>query len=147
MAYLCKLRKCKYYKDCKKKKNPFENNSLCIGYQSYVTQDAKRKKGTQIEMPISHALEALHITTEDIEEMYNSGKTIKQHIVQMFFFDGEDIKTISKELACTEQYVYAVIRHCKKLLLAEAKKKRRKRQTKPIKQTKKKKMEIKRRRR
>ena len=55
--------------------------------------------------------------------MYQSGKSKRELIIQMFFFDGQkNIKEIAAKLYCSEQYVYAEIRKCKTQLLKTAKK-------------------------
>jgi len=123
MANKCILKKCKHYKTCNQKKDPFANNSLCLGYFHYVQQDIIRDKGTQFEIPISQVIESINVTEEDREEMYQSGKSKRELIIQMFFFDDQkNIKEIAKKLYCSEQYVYAEIRNCKNLLLKTAKK-------------------------
>lgn len=89
----------------------------------YVHQDTIRQKGTQFEIPLSQVIESMKVTEEDKEEMYTSGKTKKELIIQMFFFDGKkNIKQIAAELYCSEQYVYGEIRKCKMELLKTAKK-------------------------
>lgn len=123
MANKCILKKCKHYKTCNQKKNPFANNSLCLGYLHYAQQDTIREKGTQFEIPISQVLESLRVADEDRDEMYQSGKSKRELIIQMFFFDGKkNVKEIADKLYCSEQYVYAEIRKCKTQLLKTAKK-------------------------
>lgn len=123
MANKCLLKKCKHYKTCTQKKDPFANNSLCQGYFHYVQQDIIRDKGSQLEIPISQIIESINVSEEEKETMYKSGKSKRELIIQMFFFDNQkNIKEIASKLYCSEQYVYSEIRNCKKQLLKTAKK-------------------------
>ena len=116
----CILKNCNYRKECTCKKNPFEGNTICNGYRYYIHQDIIRKKGTQFESPFSD-IEIRNISYEELEEMYESGKTKRELIIQMFFFDGEKVPAIADQLYCSVQYVYGVIKECKKSLLMTSK--------------------------
>jgi len=96
---------------------------LCRGYLHYVNQDTIREKGNQFEIPISYALDSMLVDVEEKNNMYNTAKTKKELIIQMYFFDGKtNVKEIAKKLYCSEQYVYTEIRKCKSILLKTSKK-------------------------
>jgi hypothetical protein len=119
----CKIKNCKHYKTCNQKKDPFKDNILCRGYLHYVQQDIIREKGTQFEIPISHVIESILVDDEERKMMYDTNKSKKELIIQMYFFDGDtNVKNISEKLYCSEQYVYSEIRKCKMMLLKSAKK-------------------------
>lgn len=115
----CILKKCSEYKICLKKKNPFEGNNLCNGYKKYVEQDCLNSKGTQIEIPFSSIGFNIQMVNNDMENniFNNNGKSLKELIIQMFFFDKEKPKHIQSKLDCNISYIYEIIRECKAKLL------------------------------
>jgi hypothetical protein len=119
----CIYKKCRLYKVCKKKKNPFAGNKLCIGYEEYVRQDSILSKGTQFEIPFSSiGLEIQYIGAEMSNVVFQSNKTLKELIIQMYFFDKIKVREIHEQLDCSLQYIYEVVSKCKDKLLESQRK-------------------------
>jgi len=120
----CMLKKCSEYNICLKKKNPFGNDKICKGYIEYINQDSQTNKGTQFEIPFSAIGFEVKMVSDDIKNniFNNSNKSLKELIIQMFFFDKEKPKYIKEKLNCNISYVYEIIRECKNKLLENNKK-------------------------
>jgi hypothetical protein len=123
VANKCVLKNCPEYKICTRKKDPFKHDLICLGYYNYITQDSKSKRGKQFEFNISNSLDSINVSAEELKTIYESGKTRRQLIIQMFFFDNESVNSISEQLYCTKQYIHQVIKECKKMLLSKTIKK------------------------
>jgi hypothetical protein len=120
----CVLKKCSEYNTCLKKKNPFAENKICKGYIEYINQDLSTNKGTQFEIPFSAIGFEVQMVSDDIKNniFNNSNKSLKELIIQMFFFDKEKPKYIKDKLDCNISYVYEIIRECENKLLENNKK-------------------------
>ena len=116
---LCKLRECKKFKTCKQKTDPFKNNKLCWGYENYINQDAP-KNLRQYEVLFSEINFNLDRINAQLFEPLPSNK--KKEIIKMFFFGKSNINDIANCLQCSPQYIYAILKNCKNILLESIKK-------------------------
>lgn len=112
----CKLKKCSEYKDCKLKKDPFKNGKLCKGYLKYVNQDIPLRKGNAFELSFTAASVEESFIHEQV--VFSGFSDRGKLIVQLYFFDRLSPADIADQLYCSEQYVYQIIRQCKKFLQA-----------------------------
>ena len=102
----CVLKKCFRYKACKKKKNPFAGGRLCKGYEEYANN-------FQL------------IDADMVNVAFSKNVDLRDAIIQLYFFDNiRPVSKIREQLACSEQYVYQIIRECKLMLLSNIKKKK-----------------------
>jgi len=124
MTYeLCRARKCKYYKNCTQKQDPFKNNKLCPGYEDYANQDSVLKKGSQFEITFTDAKINEKTLSDRMPVAFSSvNKSTWSQIVELYFFDRLEPKVISDMLNCSRQWVYFVIRECRILLLERERK-------------------------
>lgn len=109
----CKLKLCKRRHTCKRKEDPFKNNTLCWGYKKYINQD--KQDYIKYEVLFSDINMNLERIDSPLVNYYlNINKKIE--IIKLFFFCRMDIDEIARQLQCSKQYVYNQIKLCKKAI-------------------------------
>ena len=94
---------------------------MCKGYKEYINQDVVFKKGSSMEVTFTSAnIKEHNIVDQDdvFQDIFNGFTDRGKMIVQLYFFDRLTPVDIARQLYCSDQYVYQIIKQCKIYLQA-----------------------------